>query len=387
MRNQKVAQAHHDYTVTSSLKMADVSNNSSGSGSTLPDIEEPFPIFLVAKRYVLYDINTISYIRRKYHIGGVLIGGLPQAPQQNVFLGIPLELMPEEARLLVEKGVAYIVDDVAEHKSAFIEHNLSADEKKAFLKNIKKQGVDATKVQQKAACDRKKDALKKIAEKEARSVGDWNDIPDDMFSGPRKPKGKKVRGQPGASQPASGTVTPSVLPPVTRPPSATIPASIDGGDDELLFSSVPPHPTPAMPSPAPADRLDNDMDALKITPTTSHPPLRTALPSYNRTLPLPEVTDSYPLFKHMHDKDYFLAPGLRFGCQYMAYPGDPLRFHSHFLCNGMAWDQDFDLLDIVGGGRLGTGVKKGFLVGGTEKTQGQQSDESVRAFCIEWGGM
>jgi len=82
----------------------------------------------------------------------------------------------------------------------------------------------------------------------------------------------------------------------------------------------------------------------------------------------------------------------------MAYPGDPLRFHSHFLCNGMDWDQEFDLLDLIGGGRLGTGVKKGFLIGGEERPQsaetgtdgvaeGGVNEESVRAFCIEWGGM
>ena len=95
-----------------------------------------------------------------------------------------------------------------------------------------------------------------------------------------------------------------------------------------------------------------------------------------------------------------MAPGLRFGCQYMAYPGDPLRFHSHFLCNGMDWDQEFDLQDLVGGGRLGTGVKKGYLIGGQVKAgsavadvngqsapQSEEEKDIVRTFCIEWGGM
>ena len=87
-------------------------------------------------------------------------------------------------------------------------------------------------------------------------------------------------------------------------------------------------------------------------------------------------------------------PGIRFGCQYMAYPGDPLRFHSHFLCNGMEWDQEFDLLDLVGGGRLGTGVKKGFLIGGRQEDDSNLNknadtlvDPKVRAFCIEWAGI
>ncbi|KAJ9623290.1 tRNA-splicing endonuclease subunit [Taxawa tesnikishii (nom. ined.)] len=98
-------------------------------------VTEPFPIFLTAHRYLLYDVNTVTYVRREHNITGVLIGGLPQAPQQNVFLGMPLELMPEEARLLVEKEVAYIVDDVAAHKKNLLSANgteagLSAEEKK-----------------------------------------------------------------------------------------------------------------------------------------------------------------------------------------------------------------------------------------------------------------
>jgi len=88
-----------------------------------------------------------------------------------------------------------------------------------------------------------------------------------------------------------------------------------------------------------------------------------------------------------------MSPGLRFGCQYCVYPGDPLRFHSHFLAVGAEWDEEMDLLTLVGGGRLGTGVKKGFLLGGVERRvdeseEGEMRDgEGVRCFCVEWGGM
>jgi hypothetical protein len=46
---------------------------------------------------------------------GCLSGTLPQLPQQNVFLGLPLELMTEEVALLLEKGASYVVDDVQAH--------------------------------------------------------------------------------------------------------------------------------------------------------------------------------------------------------------------------------------------------------------------------------
>ena len=46
----------------------------------------------------------IATIRSKHHICGILVGTLPHLSQQNVFLGVPLLLMPEEAVLLVENG-------------------------------------------------------------------------------------------------------------------------------------------------------------------------------------------------------------------------------------------------------------------------------------------
>ncbi|KAK8207991.1 tRNA-splicing endonuclease subunit [Zalaria obscura] len=334
-------------------------------------VSEPFPIFQVAHRYLLYDVNTVTYARRTHNITGVLIGGLPQAPQQNVFSGIPLELMPEEARLLVEKGVSYIVDDVAAHRKNFLAHGLSAEEKKAFMRSMQRQGVDAAKAQQKKAVEKKKDALKK-AEKKGASTENWNDVPDDMFAGPRKSKAARA-----AEKKAKET--------------AQTDGQKDGAaEDETLFGA-PANPVTEWSAgeldPA-AQQLHEELgESLKITPTTSYPPIRSEPPPPGEALPLPEVPSSYPVFKHMHENGYFLAPGLRFGCQYMAYPGDPLRFHSHFLCNGMDWDEEFDLLRLVGGGRLGTGVKKGYLIGGEEKKEGAYQESHVRAFCIEWGGM
>lgn len=62
-------------------------------------------------------------------------------------------------------------------------------------------------------------------------------------------------------------------------------------------------------------------------------------------------------------------------------------------------------MDLVGGGRLGTGVKKSFLIGGPTGSNSPESfragggaDElkeitdvrksgDVKVFCIEWAGM
>jgi tRNA-splicing endonuclease subunit Sen34 len=73
----------------------------------------------------------------------------------------------------------------------------------------------------------------------------------------------------------------------------------------------------------------------------------------------------------------------------------------------MGWDDEFELLDIVGGGRLATGTKKAYMIGGEDAdvvkrkelaSQGaglfsdaveDVKDEAreVRAFSIEWAAI
>lgn len=178
-------------------------------------------------------------------------------------------------------------------------------------------------------------------------------------------------------------------------------------DDDTLFPSYSrgapsspqsqsQHARPSTPTPFTTTTTITPTAHHHITPTTTSPLLLPA-PS-TPTIPTPPQTlptispPAYALYKHLHMHSYFLSPGLRFGCQYMAYPGDPLRFHSHFLCRGYGWEEEIELLDLVGGGRLGTGVKKGFLIGGEEEREGggdggERGEGEMRTFCIEWGGM
>ena len=338
----------------------------------------PFPIFRISsriERYLLYDISVITWLRKNHHIPGVLIGTLPQIPQQNVFLGLPLELMPEEARFLCEKRLAYTADDLEWHQEGI--RSLTADQRNAFTRDIAREGGEAAKVAGRKKLESTERALRKL----------------------------RLRNTPDSDS-ASG--------PIDDDDSVQ-----DVQDTETLFSLTPRR---AGPTPVP-DSLQyiSTKEAWGITPTTAYPPL--FIPPEDSGKSLPNVrASSYELFKHLHAHNYYMSPGLRFGCQFLVYPGDPLRFHSHFLCMGMDWDEEISLLDLVGGGRLGTGVKKGWLIGGVEDRFGDEnslvtsrvaekiaenlithqnteskersirmaakaSKSRVRTFCIEWGGM
>ncbi len=305
---------------------------------TTPDL--PIPISMIGGRHFLFSIDAVTYLRREHHICGVLIGCIPHVPQQNVFLGLPLELMPEEARLLVEKGLAYVVDDTRAHQDSIADPSMQG--RRRYLQKLRSKGQEAATIQAGAKVRARSKYISRI-------------------------------------QP-QGTKDPSVKDTNKDGKDAT--KTAESTSEDSLFSPA------SVSEPASSNSLSNT--TFGVTPATSAS-LYTPSPSSPLSeSEFPTVPDSYPLFKHLHSKGYFASPGLRFGCQYLVYPGDPLRFHSHFLASHVGWDEELDLMDLVGGGRLGTVVKKGYLIGGLQTKKQEVKDEvqeAVRTFTIEWAGM
>lgn len=318
----------------------------------------PIPVFRTSEqveRYMLYDINVITWLRKAHNILGVLIGTLPQIPQQNVFLGLPLELQPEEARLLVEKGIAFIIVDLDWHRKGL--RSKTPAQIEAIRADLHNDGIEIARDVERGKQSRTKNALNKFSNRdEATGVQNSN-------------------------------------------PSPT-PETEDYASEDTLFGESLTQENTLTPTAPPSQSANSNISPWTTTTTSSYRPL--GLPPISTSTELPKVNaSSYALFAHLHRLGYFITPGIRFGCQFSVYPGDPLRFHSHFLSMSYDWDEEIDLLDLVGGGRLGTGVKKGWLIGGIKgkdcdgqvkspdvgATIDDEGQGAVRTFCVEWGGM
>jgi tRNA-splicing endonuclease subunit Sen34 len=295
------------------------------------EVPLPIPISFVSGRYLIFSADAATYLRKEYNICGVLMGTLPQVPQQNIFLGIPVELMPEEARLLVEKKVARIIDGRRYHNDS-MQSLLEADKIK-YLQSLQREGRNVSQAKSNRKEQQREESLRKAAQK------------------------RKAKAAAAAAAEKEDTES----------------------TEDMLFEP-PARPASSMSNSSSTAQLST----ISITPAITYP-LIPYQPAEEYEMPLPEVPASYPVYAHLHSHGYFLSPGLRFGCQYMAYPGDPLRFHSHFLVYGFDRDQELDLMEIVSGGRLGTGVKKGFLLGHAVNPDDAESE--VRTFSIEWAGM
>lgn len=192
---------------------------------------------------LIFDVATLKYVREKYHLAGVLTGVLPQFPQQNIFGGLPLQLLPEELKYLADTKEFEFRDG----RSAHIQQEVQ-----------------------------------------------------------------------------------------------------EFGTEDANYVTVP----------ASSTYLDQEKNLVKWTE------------------PRPE---RYNIFRYLVQRGFFIMPGLRFGCQFMAYPGDLMRYHSHYNVIGFGWNEPFNVLDIVNGGRLATSVKKCWVVG-AENPESKETE----VFSIEW---
>lgn len=296
----------------------------------------------IAGRYLVFDLQDVIHLRRQHNICAVFVGTMPQNPTQNIFMGLPVELLAEEVNVLVSKGAAYIADDAVEHLSRL--SAMDDTSRKAYLQSLKTQ-------RKKAHAALEEEKLARTAQAKANRL---NNGKSPRKAGKEQATTEAVPPEDGLFDPASSAEPTAITP---TPNTNTTPRAI----------------APGITPGTSADLIDG------ATGLTEPRALDGAKPS--------------PLYAHLNSKGYFITPGLRFGGDYSVYPGDPFRYHAHFMATKYGWEEEITMLDLVASGRLGTAVKKGYMLAGQKpRTEGDGSKDlinggEVRAFCMEWAGM
>ncbi|KAL2761241.1 hypothetical protein ACRALDRAFT_1059124 [Sodiomyces alcalophilus JCM 7366] len=293
----------------------------------------------VADRYLIFDADHAALLRRSHNICGVLVGSTPQNPTQNVFLSLPAELFAEEAAILLKSGVAVLVDETSHH-----------------LDTLRSRDVNTRLRHMEVLRQYRRQAENLLAEDEAARTA------------------QKL-----------GDCGPVLMRTHDQTPTHLTALSSNQVQDELPEASLQAWAgLPSLQCPnAPWGRAV--AKPMAVTPTASPglpPPALKSIQSLFRS----DKSSSSEFYRYLLSKGYFMTPGLRFGGDYSVYPGDPLRYHAHFLASEYEWHEEIWMLDIVGSGRLGTSVKKGFLIGG-EDPGSANGGHAMRAFTIEWAGM
>ncbi|KAG7257893.1 hypothetical protein CRUP_007044 [Coryphaenoides rupestris] len=291
---------------------------------------------------------------REAGVVGSLVGALPRQPRQNGRLGRPLQLGREEVRLLVESRRATAQSGEEEVQQARLELYEEAqrrsyeeqsilaleDRKSALLRAMggAKQGGGGACQVEGGVCQVE------------GGVSGRLEVLDHNFVFPRSAAGVQIStARPGWSHFSDKRTR---LVPCSESP-------LDPRDPRSESHQDPQDP-----------RSESHLDPRD--PRSESP-----LDPWD-----PRSESRFLVFRDLRQRGYYITSAGKFGGDFLVYPGDPLRFHAHFIAVCVSAEERLPLLDVLAVARLGSNVKKTVLLcspgpGGT----------AVRYTSLQWSGM
>ncbi|XP_036393296.1 tRNA-splicing endonuclease subunit Sen34 [Megalops cyprinoides] len=95
----------------------------------------------------------------------------------------------------------------------------------------------------------------------------------------------------------------------------------------------------------------------------------------------------FRVFRDLRRQGYYLTSAGKFGGDYLVYPGDPLRFHAHFIALCVSMETMTPLCDLLALSRLGANVKKTILLCSPSDGDGGEEEDEVVYTSLQWSGM
>lgn len=258
----------------------------------------------------------MATLRRTHRIVGNLAGALPEHPRQSVQNGLPLVLMPEEVRLLVEQlHVAEIVEGVPV--------DFGADQFQKRNQQIRSQYVEE--ITERARSEKRRQLESNL---------------DRIVAGRLRKQSQQV---------------PMSADELAQYRERTL--------EELLASKV-------------AGLAESEI-LRRFSVPSPFGDLKPVRPFQLAPLPAGSLESLKHLaFSHLWHKGYYLSEGMKFGAHYLAYDHDPTMFHAKFIVICLPGGQQemsrFNRSLLQAYGRLGKNVRKNVLIASFDDHQAVQ---------------
>ena len=400
-------------------------------------------LFACYGKVYAWDVDDVIKMRSQYRIVGSLIGSLPRKPRQNNAFSLPLLLSREETTLLLDKGFArifYMPRNLAKPSDGLVGKFNELRKESVIKQNeqFKKMQEEKRKELADVIADGKKRKREKLASSAAKMSRDQSN--ENQFNFTCNESNVFERNDEGKekSKRKSGEVTvdheDTNLAKKLKSEelnSESFEAKESSEKRDLIQSndyckkisnenvkesfegscsnSITKEANETNLTNANADqgnhgnKLGNET-ALQTTNDSDtstkglnsvcdmgiliHIPM--VMPQRLLSFPLADWTYPqtsceklrYHVFVDLWEKGYYLTSGINFGGDFLAYPGDPIRYHSFFIVIIVPWGKKITPFEIISAGRLGASVKKTALLCSVSDETGQVIYTSVK-----WSGI
>ncbi|XP_002123488.2 tRNA-splicing endonuclease subunit Sen34-like [Ciona intestinalis] len=302
-------------------------------GSCEPDIQ----MYFCHGKVLIWDQSVVSFIRKKHRMVGSNVGCLTTKPRQNAQFGLPLQLTNIEAKYLLEHCNACLLDSSVLPASIDLEKEAENSNKKLQeqyeIQTILKQNL-------------KLDEIKNMK----------GMIKNGKIS---KQKQRKMIIKEKGLNKQDGTITETNSVEVF---------------DEKQFKQF------AESELKKVERYGQEQTWIKMEHKSKFSSLMQQIDQTKIKL-TEEESKLYQIFCDMHNQGYFLTDGVKFGGNFLVYPGDPGLYHSTYILLHIPYEQEISSTEFATFGRLASSVKKTLLLASIDK------ENKVVYSSMSWSGI
>lgn len=309
------------------------------------DQDKIIPLFVHGDHVLVFNHRDMKDLTIKFGITGQLAGTLPLAPQQNLLLGFPWRLTVYEALWCVNQGISILVDAEDVITNGYVNSLINNDHlQKTMTKDLQNR------------LDKWRDEKQREIEEQMKKL---NIIKKDRTA--MKPLDNFML--------ASSASMPDLQQVLNESEKKEEELRERKKKEREMHEKSKRNKIVFMETPSDDSRIKQIWSKL----LTSKQYRKQSQINLLKMLLLNEVEDENKVWMNFVMYNYlktnlghYLLPGMRFGGTFVSYPGDPLRYHAHQIVETREYyEEDIGLFRMSNRGRLATGVRKVWVVGGT----------------------
>ncbi|XP_074484744.1 tRNA-splicing endonuclease subunit Sen34-like [Sebastes fasciatus] len=347
------------------------------SPSRSPSRSHAVGVSLCDSAPLLWRVEDLRSVRSEGLVGA-LLGSLPRTPRQNVRLGRPLLLLPEEETLLTERHAVATAEETllterhavatAEETLLTERHAVATAEETLLTERHAVATAEETLLTERHAVATAEETL--LTERHAVATAEETLLTERQVQQHQEEQQRSYEEQ---SVLALEDRKSALLRAMT---SSRTESGAGPGDEALRSRLEALDRSFTFPRSALAVQLSTARAGLSYCPE-ARAFLRAERPMRGRSCD----GARYQVFRDLRGRGFYLTSAGKFGGDFLVYPGDPLRFHAHFIGVCLSVDQSVCLLDVLAVARLGSNVKKTVLL------CSPGTDGRVLYTSLQWSGM
>ena len=92
------------------------------------------------------------------------------------------------------------------------------------------------------------------------------------------------------------------------------------------------------------------------------------------------------IYKDLHEKDYYILPGSKYGVDFLVYKDDPNFVHSTYLITCKKNNENINVKDVINNERISVGTRKILIYAfvDDEKIKDNQSEVKINYINLSW---